>query len=621
MAPRRTQRGQTLPLVSLIIVTLMVAAALSVDIGSMAATNRRLQAVADLAALDGARELTGDACNALLPLPSNPTLKDQVTGAVVASAARNGFVVGGYKNLVVDLGMLTREDPITGVPYADGRPRFQEQLLCTALDFPNAVRVRAIDRTAFSFGSVIGQSGRVTRRQAISGNANRCLPPEICIQSDGSSLGTVRVGSKLASASGTVGPTEVKVLNRLLGPVIGGTLNLDAVSYKGLADGNVTFSRLRAALGLTAGSTDQALDTTITYRQLLQATLTALNADGSPSALAAATPLATILAQASAAGSMQMTLRDLISIAGSTGSGTDVADGSVKLMDIVRGGAIIADGDNFASLNLGVTDVAAIPGFNSATVKFGLIEGPKTAFGAPGLDAAGNYHTMAETSQVRVLVEVNLLLPVTGFIGLVAVKVPYYLNAGNARAYLESMQCNDDAIPDNVKIRGVTDAATTQLGAVADASLGSTTTVPVPGTATLVNIAGLVKVDTSSVVTASIPGNSGMTRTFTPSYTPSSPPQSVSSSTVTLPTLATGNLTVTTLGIGLSAAAISLDLVNGINAALPNLQSNLLTPLYRSIGVSYGGADLWAPPVQKCDPTSFSVNPNAPEASSPVLGG
>ena len=617
MAVHRTERGQALPLVALCIVTLMVAAALAVDLGSLAATNRRLQAVADLAALDASRELTGGSCNQLVSLlPGALAQKDHVTAAAVASAGRNGFVPGGDRSIVVDLGLLSRTDP-TGVPYPDGRPVFDDRCLLDPLTVPNAVRVRVLDRTAFAFGSVIGQSGRITQREAIAGSANRCQLPQICIVPDGSSLGTVRVGSRLAS----VNTAENRILNRLMGPLVGGTVNLDAVGWKGLADGNVTFSRLRTALGLTAGSTDQALDTTITYRQLLDASIAALNADGSPSALAARTPLAAIAAQATAAAGMQLKLRDLFDVTGATGSGTDVANATVNVLDIVRGGAIVADGNHFTSLNLAAADLAAIPGFNSATVKLGLIEGPQTKVGAPR-DATGHYYTVAETSQVRVLVEVDLTLPLTG-LGLVAVKVPYYLNAGNAKAYLESMQCSGSSlVPDNVKILGVTDAATTQLGAVADANLASVTSVPVPGTARLVSVAGLVTIDTSSVVTTSIPGNPGLIRTFTPSYTESSPSQSVNATAVTLPTLATGNLTVTTLGLSLlNTSAIKLDLANGVNAALPGLQSNLLNPLYRSLGLSYGGADLWAPTEQNCSPTSFSVDPAAPAQTYPVLGG
>ena len=158
-----------------------------------------------------------------------------------------------------------------------------------------AVRVEVTSLLKNAF--VSGERSVKARAVATLGNGTGCHLPDICIKADGSPLGTVRVGSKLAGGSGTVGPTEVKILNKLIAPLIGGTVSIDAVGWKGVADATVTFERLRTALGLTAGTTDQVLDTTVTHRQLLDATVNALNADGSPSALAAVTPVAAIAAK------------------------------------------------------------------------------------------------------------------------------------------------------------------------------------------------------------------------------------------------------------------------------------------------------------------------------------
>ena len=614
MRRRRTERGQTLPLLSLSMVTLLVAAALAVDIGSLAATNRRLQSVADLAAIDGARSLNGTTCADIYLLPTDEpqvasTQYDHVVKAVTQSAKRNGFEPGGTKTMTVQLGYTTLE--------ADGTSTFTALPdLCTVV--PGAVRVTVGDRTRFSFGTVIGQDGRTSQRSGVAASTSTlCPPPEICIESDGSSLGTVRIGSMLASASTSVGPTEVKILNRLLSPLIGGTVNLDAGGWKGLADANVTFARLRAALGLTAGSTDQVLDTTVTYRQLLDATVTALNADGSPSSVEAATRLATVASQVSSSLGLQVTLRDVFQVTGATGSGTDVADASLNVLDIVRGGAFVADTNNFTSFTLSASDVSAIPGFNGATVKVGLIEGPQTESGPPR-DAAG-YHTFAETSQLRVQVEVDLLVEVTG-LGLTAVKVPYYLDAGTARADLESRACSGgDSLPSSVTIKAMTDAGTFQLGKASDTSLGASTD-PVPTTARLVDVAGVVTVDTKTVATVVLPGNSGTMLTFTPDYA-TAPPQRVSSTSVGLPTAAVSNLTVTALVLGLNGTAIATDVSTGINNALSGIQSKILDQLYRSLGVAYAGADVWAPPVQECTPTSFAIDPAAPVRSFPSLVG
>lgn len=56
-----------------------------------------------------------------------------------------------------------------------------------------------------------------------------------------------------------------------------------------------------------------------------------------------------------------------------------------------------------------------------------------------------------------------------------------------------------------------------------------------------------------------------------------------------------------------------------MNAAVPGLSANVLAPVAKALGVSYAGADVWAPPVQKCDPTHFDGDPTA--LSLPTLVG
>jgi hypothetical protein len=60
-------------------------------------------------------------------------------------------------------------------------------------------------------------------------------------------------------------------------------------------------------------------------------------------------------------------------------------------------------------------------------------------------------------------------------------------------------------------------------------------------------------------------------------------------------------------------------LVGAVNAAVPGLSANVLAPVAKALGVSYAGADVWAPPVQKCDPTHFDGDPTA--LSLPTLVG
>ena len=214
----------------------------------------------------------------------------------------------------------------------------------------------------------------------------------------------------------------------------------------------------------------------------------------------------------------------------------------------------------------------------------------------------------------------NLELVLTG-LGLTAVKVPYYLDAGTARASLDSMLCTSASTPDSVDTMATTVAGSSHLGVVSDAVLAAEASVPVPATARLVEVAGLVSVDTNTVVTTTVAGNPGTVLTFYPPYTADLPSQAVAANSITLPSLSASNLTVTALVLGLNTGAIAIDVANGTNAAAPGVTTEILAPVYRALGLSSAGADVWAPPPQDCASSLFNANA-APTASSvPTLIG
>lgn len=562
---RDGEAGAILILATAGIVLAVICSALAVDLGRQGQEARRNQKVADLAALDAVRAL-----------PNDPT------PAAQQSATRNEFSWASPGNsMTVEPGTMDVNRNFVPGPLA------------------GATAVRVGVQSVLEDDFLPGNHTIVRRAVATISSAAQ--------------IGTVRVGSKVASVSST----DRTILNRLLGGTVGGAFNLDAVSWKGIADANVTFSRLRTALGLTAGSADQVLDTTLTYRQLLQATASALNADGSPSSLAAVTPITTIAGQLNAAGGGNVTLRELFDIAGNAGNGSDVANATINVRDIVTGGAIVADGDHFASMDLTAADIGSVPGLNFARVKFGLIEAPQQKTG-PAKDAQGNYRTQATTSQVRVSIELHLRLGLAG-IGLTEVNVPYVIDAGSATALLDTITCSGtSSVPTGVDILGRTTAGSAKIGSVSDSSLGG----PVPPTPTptqIVSVLGLVTVSTNNVVSATIPGNPGQMLHFTPPYTADAPSKAITGTNLTLPVLTTGDLNVSVLGL-LNANAIKLDIVNGVGLAMPAVNTLLLNPIYRNLGLAFAGADIWAPPVQECQALGFTTSPPPPpSAMVPVL--
>ena len=71
------------------------------------------------------------------------------------------------------------------------------------------------------------------------------------------------------------------------------------------------------------------------------------------------------------------------------------------------GGLVVANGSNFISMDLTATDIPGLPG-TGVTVKFGLIE-PPAKTGPP--KTAPGYRTVAETAQIRLLVESTVWSP------------------------------------------------------------------------------------------------------------------------------------------------------------------------------------------------------------------
>ena len=592
----RDDRGSILVLSIVGLTIAVIATALSVDIGRAAQERRRNQRVADMAALDAVRILVAT------PSPVDPQAAAQEAAA--DSAVRNqfpsspGFVVAARPGTVDSARNFVSATPFT------------------------AVEVKVTSQLANAFSS--GDRGVTATAVATVGNGDGCALPELCVPVDGTPIGTVRVGSRLAS----VNSTESTVMNRLLADTVGGTYGLNAVSWEGISNGNVELSRLRTALGYGTGSTDGVLDTSFKFRRLLDATIDALNADGSPSSVTAANRLAQIRSQVSATAGADIQVRRFFDIVGNVGSGMDVADARINVLDIVRSGLVLADGDHFATFDLTVADVGTVPGLQAAHVYFGLIEAPRTKSGPPALlGPPVVYRTVADTAQVRLILELDLNIDLGSLLGVRLVKVPYYLDAGRAQAKLHALNCAPDQdTPTSVDVWAVTQAGSTTLGAVSPpASIGGPTP-PAPGPATMLNVnvsllgLGLVNVQakTNTVVTNTIPGNPGVMLNFTAADTAGNVSKSVAATQApTLAQLTTSNTDVTASAVGVDVLTVESNLVAGVNAALPDVLAKIVRPTFRALGLSYAGADVWAPPPQDCDPSSYNVQ-DPPDPFSPV---
>lgn len=582
LSRRRDERGAILILGAVFAGIAVLGAALAVDIGRIVQDKRNDQRVADLVALDAVRGLQDT---------SGADRRTLVEAIAADAAARNGFDPAAPGNaMTVELGVIA-PGTTEFVPIPPGNPAADE----TA----NAVRVQLSSVVPFFFAA----GSRTVRATAVA-------------RLTGGPIGTVRVGSTLAAAdfdSAALGPLYATILNRFLNQTRAaaglptGSLSLDAVGWKGIATASVTLDELAAALGV--GSPAQALSTEVTYAELIRATADALAASGEPSKAAVATSLGTIAAQFDAAAGMVLTLGDLVEVAGDVGNGADIAGVALSVMDLVRGGAMVGNGTNFVGFDLGASDLPVIPGVQSVNVRASLIEAPRQAVGPAGTDATGAYVTEARTAQVALSVTARIGLQLLG-VGVTA-QVPFLVQGGEGRAGLDAIECSVASQPDQVDIQAATSALTATVP-------GGTRILE--ATISLLGIPVGVSATVNRDVATSAPG-AGRLLEFDPPYVDPGTAQTLSASGLTLPTLSGASLTVTVspLGLGLSPSAVLDALVGAVNAAVGGLTASVLAPVTKALGVSYAGADVWAPPVQKCDPTHFAGNPTA--LSLPTLVG
>lgn len=342
----RDDRGAIVPVVGLVMVALLISTAFVLDIGMQRVGRADMQALADVVALDLARELDGRSAATLAPV---------MEAEKNASVARNQDTVGelqtcpggGGADLRVELGTVNATGDFTPVAGAS---------------VPTAVRVTACTAVAFALGELTKQtSGDAARVAVATAQQGACF----------------RVGSFVAS----VDTTDSALLNPLLGGMLNSSLNLDVVSYQGLANANVSLAELVQVGGLGVGSVEEllALDN-VSVGQLFIAAANALDAQGN--ALQA-----NILRSITVgAGTPSISIGDLISAA--PGDQTALT-AELNVLDLVTGAAFVANGSNFVSIpNLGIN----LPGVASTTATLHVIQAPRQECGPVG--------TTATTAQV-----------------------------------------------------------------------------------------------------------------------------------------------------------------------------------------------------------------------------
>lgn len=358
-APQR-QHGAVIILAALAISIGVILLSLA-DIGFMYYYKREYQKAADLAAMAGAKSLVAaDGTRAC-------------SNAEPAAQANAGFNLG-TKGALTDLDC--------------GQWRAATGFVSTGVSDSQLNAVRAV---------VSGQPPHFlpfTHRATLSAYATAVA---------GDALARLTIRSTLA----TVNTEQSALLNGIVGGMLGGNINLSVAAWNGLLNTDINLLTFLDALavrtGIGVGNYDQVLSASIAVGQLLGAAIDVLpNNQGANDADVALNGLLALPLNLPL-----ITLGDLIGI--DSNAPSSALDVSLNLLQLVQGGAQLANGNNVVAADL---PTVGIPGIATVSVKAQVIENMQpSAIGNPALAAAdplGADKIFVRTAQVRTLVTVNL---------------------------------------------------------------------------------------------------------------------------------------------------------------------------------------------------------------------
>jgi uncharacterized membrane protein len=571
----RPERGAVLLLASLITVTCLAATAFAVDLGRGVAAKRDLQSDADLAAIDAVRALGNKEGQGGL---TRQALAEQLAEE---SLERNGFDIDTEGNsATVVLGVI---DPDTRVFTA------------TDPSVASAVKVTLNTPIEWAFqpgGRTFTASG--VGRAGIGNNVCRGVCDDDDPETHTDALAGIALGSFLARVD-----TSGGLLKSIFGEQLNGNVTL--VGYTGIAAGSLTLGELRTALNV--GTVDALLTTQVTARNFLLAMVTVLQNRGDATSIQAATDLNNLALATDP--SLNITLGDAITLAdGGEGAATIAEISALHLAQMV---AQLANGQNAIDIALttqnmggGLTPLLNLLGNNTLRLK--VIEPLQIAFGPPGKDAAGQWHTRVETAQIRAQIHLRPL----GLLDL-----PLYLEGASAQAALASVTCRSPLDASTVAVETATQTLKAYLGEVANinaagpVTVNATTLLNVNVILTNVTVRGQGNVTVASG--ASPAGGLEFNGPFNWENT-----QTVSSTTVdpndgtprlgSLLQAPATQITTTPINVGW----LITNVVNLVTPVLNVVDTNLLDPLLSALGVSLGGGDV----------TVFAI-----DCAAPSLGG
>ncbi|MGA4419285.1 TadG family pilus assembly protein [Ralstonia nicotianae] len=532
---RRTARGVVSLLTTVFVATLGLTLLVSVDIGNVFFTQRALQRAADMAAMAAAQRLDIPTQVAQQSVTQNglsvtPTVVPGVWNATNTAAAPSYFCASGSTGCIGTV---------------------------------NAAQVTLTQNVPYFFS--VGQ--RTLTATAIAKNT---------------AIVSFSLGSGLAS-------TNTGLLNSVLGALLGNgnsALNLDLVSYQGLANTTIRVSDLMAALNV--GTVQQLIAAQLSLSQLVSAVVSAGGQNG-----LTGVSVGTVLAPNRLV--LGALLRNtLINVGNSTGTpgvlqflaqaGNDqsVLNAQLNVLDLVTTAAQIANNKNAVAISTGLT----LPGLLGTTLNLKVIQPPVIAIGPPGKDTSGNWMTQASAGQVRLGLNVSasVLAP------LATINVPIGVVVAGASAHAVDAYCPVPRVNLSADIAGTISPVSSCIAAGADSVASGTLNCGSASAAPLLSTLGIPVVSIYSNPPASSSVSFGSDTPYRGLQIAVGQTQRVTATGGFFSALlsSNSNLKVTVLGV----LPVPLSAITGELSTVGGILDSLLTPVLELLGVQLGYADI-----------------------------
>jgi uncharacterized membrane protein len=347
---------------------------LVIDTGRLYMEQRKLQRVADTAALEAVSR------------DGNCKSGQSATNYASQSATRNGFTVNADNTLTVNCGTLQ-----TG---ADNLRAFAVDATKTA-----TVQVNVSRPVTTSIAAGIGallSGGPVSLTTRLSATAV-AAEPKI-------TLAQLSIRSTLLS----VDSARSNLLNPLFSTLLGGNVNLTVGGWDGLVKTDINLlkfiDQLAIELGVAAGNYTALLNTQGSVSKFIKAAATVASRNGAT--VEVKTALANL--QLSAAAASPIKLGDLLTL--QTGTQEAGLDATVQLFQLIQGFVQLASKNSAVIATLPVN----VLGLAGVTTRIKVIQPPQfSAVGDPALAKLaplGVNKIYVRTAQVRILVSVDLSL-------------------------------------------------------------------------------------------------------------------------------------------------------------------------------------------------------------------